>query len=126
MDRASTSFTLQINNVTTKDDVIVTVCKMNKKRKKSLTAKEKEIEEPREPEGVFMKVLCASREYHAYRRRLEKKYLDDPYAMGIYGHLPGKIAKETLAGHIPIDISRFCTLFTKHGGLLSAVVRETK
>ena len=48
--------------------------------------------------------------------------------MGIYANLPGKITEETLVGYVPRDILRFCFFFTKYigGGVLSAVVRETK
>lgn len=54
------------------------------------------MEEPRESEGEFTKVFCASWGYHAYRQiwnlriRPKKKNLHDPYAMGIYENLLGK------------------------------------
>ena len=60
------------------------------------------------------------------RIHLEKKDLHDSYAMGIYRHLSGKLAEETLLGHISRYILRICTVFTKYDCVLSAVVRETK
>lgn len=68
-----------------------------------------------------MKVLCASGGYYDYTQiwrpkvnqysgiRPEKKNIHDPYAMGVYGYLPGKIAEETLVGYVPRQISHFWT-----------------
>lgn len=106
---------------------IVQVCKSEEKMEKDV-----------EPEGEFLKIRCASRGYHVYREiwrpkmgqslivHPEKNNLHDPYAMGLFAKIPGKITEETLVGHIPREISRFCLYFTKYGGILSATVRQTK
>ena len=41
----------------------------------------------------------------------EKKNLHDSYAMNIYGNVPGKIAEDTLVGHIPGEILHLCSFF---------------
>ena len=97
----------------------------NKRKKRTINYKEKEMEEPREPEGEFMKV-CRPKVNQHWRMHPEKKNLRDPYAMDIPGNLPRKIAEETLVGHVSREISRFCTVFTKKVGVLSSFVRETK
>ena len=91
-----------------------------------------------ESDREFFKILCASRGYHVYREIWrpktdqsliilpEKNNLHDPYSMGFFTRIPGKITNKTLVGHIPREISRFCLYFTKYGGVLSATVRETK
>ena len=50
------------------DAAIVKVCKITEKWRETSTTKGEEIEEPREPEGEFTKIICASQVYHAYRQ----------------------------------------------------------
>ena len=90
-------------------------------------------------ERDFTEENCASRGYHAYRKvwqrpslnqnlaiKREHKNLHDPYAMGVYAKISGKIIDETLVGHIPREISRFCCYFVRYGGAFTARVRQTK
>ena len=60
------------------------------------------------------KLNVAHRKCSAYRTK------------GLCGNLPGKIAEETLVRQVPRKVSHFCTFFSKYGGILSTVVRETK
>ena len=125
----SETFTTDENKseATTNDEVyIVEICEGKtteefKERQSNIEANN--AKEVVEPEGEFVKILCAGRGYHAYREiwrpkmnqnlciRPEKKNLHDPYAMALYANIPGKITDETLVGHIPREISCFCLLF---------------
>ena len=58
--------------------------------------------------------------------RHEKNNLHDPYSIGLFAKIRGKIPDEILIGHIQRTISRLCLYFTKYGGILSATGRETK
>ena len=70
-----------------------------------------------------------SRGYHIYRQvwrpklnqkliiKAEKNNMCEHYTMGIYAHMPGKITDETLAGHIPREISRFSSFYVRYVGL---------
>ena len=68
------------NNTATKNNIInerlqliAEVCKINEKRKGSLTTKEKLIEKPRKTKGQFMKILCANQGCYVYRKILLSK-----------------------------------------------------
>ena len=50
----------------------------------------------------------------------------DPYAIGIYAHVPGKITDETLVGHIVREISRYSNFYVRYGCVISVKVCQTK
>ena len=62
---------------------------------------------------------CASRGFHEYRKiwlpklaqkltiKCDKVNLFDPYAIGLYCEIKGKIEKLSLVGHLPREIFRW-------------------
>ena len=56
----------------------------------------------------------------------DKINLFDPYVIGLYCKIKGKIEEQSLIGHLPREISRFCRFFLEYDGLLDAAVRATK
>ena len=57
---------------------------------------------------------------------IDKDNVYDPYACGIYKYSKEVISGKILIGHIPRELSRFCTFFLDYGGKLEATVRCTK
>ena len=85
-----------------------------------------------------LSIDCASRGFHEYRKIWSPKYgqkltikrdklnLFDPYSIGLFCEIKGKIEKLSLVGHLPREISRFCKFFLEYDGFLDATVRMTK
>ena len=53
----------------------------------------------------------------------DKANLFDPYSVGLYCQIKGKIEKLSIVGHLPQEISRFCKFYN---GVINATVRMTK
>ena len=56
----------------------------------------------------------------------DKINLFDPYVIGLYCKIKGKIEEQSLIGHLPWEILRFCRFFLEYDGLLDATVRAAK
>lgn len=81
---------------------------------------------------------CASRGFHEYRKiwlpklgqrltvKRDKANLFDPYSIGLYCQIKGKIDKLSIVGHLPREISRFCKFYLEYNGVINATVRMTK
>lgn len=89
-------------------------------------------------EGTSFSVACASRGFHEYRKiwalrinqqlivKPESGNLFDPYAIGLFTKIRGKIEPLSLVGHLPREISRFCKFFFEYGGNIEATVCDIK
>lgn len=83
-------------------------------------------------------LACASRGFHEYRKiwaprinqqltvKPESENLFDPYAIGLFTKIRGKIEPLSLVGHLPREISRFCKFFIEYGGNIEANVCDIK
>lgn len=56
----------------------------------------------------------------------QKRNLHDPYAIGLYTNIRGKIETMSLVGHLPREVSRFCKFYFDYGGKMTAIVRASK
>ena len=77
---------------------------------------------------------CASRGFHEYRKiwlpklgqrltvKRDKANLFDPYSIGLYCQIKGKIEKLSIVGHLPREISRFCKFYLEYNGVINATV----
>lgn len=125
----------------------VALClKCDKEEHKSIEKQTEQTDDPNlqgfeeEEAGTDYKLVipCASRGFHEYRKiwspklgqklivKREKANVFDPYAMGLYCKIKGKIENLTLVGHLPREISRFCKFYVEYSGELGATVRSTK
>ena len=89
-------------------------------------------------DDVELVIHCASRGFHEYQKIWSPKFgqklnikpdqinLFNPYAIGLYCEIKGKIKSLTLVGHLSQEISRFCKYFLEYNGELDATVRSTK
>ena len=83
----------------------------------------------RNPEGTSFSLACASRSFQEYRKiwaarinqHLVVKPLSgnifDPYAIGLFTRIRGRIEPMSLVGHLPREISRFCKFFSNMGAI---------
>ena len=84
-------------------------------------------------------LFSLARGFHEYRKmwaqrstmqtlsvKQEKGNLYDPYAIGLYTKIRGKITTMSLVGHLPREISRFCKFYIEYGGNITAIVRDSK
>ena len=70
---------------------------------------------------------CAARGFHEYRIvKPQTRNLFDPYAIGLFTKIRGKIEPLSLVGHLPREISRFSKFYLEYGGNMKASVRDVK
>ena len=81
---------------------------------------------------------CAARGFHEYRKfwaptinqklivKPQTRNLFDPYAIGLFTKLRGKIEPLSLVGHLPREISRFSKFYLEYGGNMKASVGDVK
>ena len=79
-------------------------------------------------------IKCASPGFYQYRKfwkpklgqtlqiMCESKNVHDPYAMTLVVKSKRKITGSCVAGHLPREISRFCTFYLDYGGKLESTV----
>ena len=89
-------------------------------------------------DGPSFSLSCAARGFHEYRKiwapRINQQLivkhqsgnLFDPYAIGLFTKIRGKIEPLSLVGHLPREISRFSKFFLEYGGNMKASVRDIK
>ena len=80
----------------------------------------------------------AARGFHEYRKiwaptinqklivKPQTRNLFDPYAIGLFTKIRGKIEPLSLVGHLPREISRFSKFYLEYGGNMKASVRNVK
>ena len=89
-------------------------------------------------DGPSFSLSCAARGFHEYRKiwapRINQQLivkhqsgnLFDPYAIGLFTKIRGKIEPLSLVGHLPREISRFSKFLLEYGGNMKASVRDIK
>ena len=83
-------------------------------------------------------LACAARGFHEYRKiwaptinqklivKPQTRNLFDPYAIGLFTKIRGKIEPLSLVGQLPREISRFSKFYLEYGGNMKASVRNVK
>ena len=89
-------------------------------------------------DGQSFSLSCAARGFHEYRKiwaptinhelivKPQTGNLFDPYAIGLFTKIRGKIEPLSLVGHLPREISRFSKFYLEYGGSMKASVRDVK
>ena len=71
---------------------------------------------------IYVCNLCPSSKRLSIRT---KNNVCNPYSIGLYTRLQGKIELESLVVHLPREISRFCKFYLEYKGELMAIVHDT-
>ena len=89
-------------------------------------------------DGLSFSLSCAARGFHEQRKiwaptinhelivKPQTGNLFDPYAIGLFTKIKGKIEPLFLVGHLPREISRFSKFDLEYRGSMKASVRDVK